>query len=71
MPLALRYFHPSGFFAGIGVSYVDQKVDRSPASALADGSSDFFVVDALAGFRLPKRLRRRVMVLERILSTKG
>ncbi len=36
IPLAVRYFHESGFFAGAGVTFVDQRVDRSTA-AIADG----------------------------------
>ncbi len=56
VPLIARYFHPSGFFAAVGATYVDQKVDRSSNTlGLADGSDSFFVVDAAIGYRFPNR----------------
>jgi len=55
IPLAARYFHPRGFFAGIGASYVHQTVRRSDISPLADGTDEFVVVDATVGYRLPGR----------------
>jgi opacity protein-like surface antigen len=42
VPLGARYFHPSGFFAGAGLTYVNQDVNRSAASGQPDGSDDFF-----------------------------
>jgi tetratricopeptide (TPR) repeat protein/opacity protein-like surface antigen len=57
IPLAARYFHPSGFFAGIGATFVDQEVDRSDAFAGGDdGSDSFFMLDAAIGWRLPNRI---------------
>jgi tetratricopeptide (TPR) repeat protein len=55
LPLTASYFHPSGFYAGAAATYVDQKVVRAPTALLADGTSDFVVVDAVVGYRLPKR----------------
>ncbi len=55
LPVGANYFHPSGFFAGVLASYVDQQVRRSPASTMAQGEDSFFVVDAAIGYRLPKR----------------
>jgi len=55
IPLAARYFHPKGYFAGIGASYVHQTVLRSAISPLADGTDEFVVVDAAVGYRLPGR----------------
>jgi hypothetical protein len=55
VPLGARYFHPSGFFAGAGLTYVNQDVNRSAASGQPDGSDDFFYLDASIGYRLPKR----------------
>ena len=60
-PIRVQYFHPSGFFVGLGVTYVDQEVSRdssvllSPESRLAEGDSDFTVADLGVGYRLPKR----------------
>jgi tetratricopeptide (TPR) repeat protein len=55
VPLGIRYFRPSGFFAGITGTYVDQKVDRFDFSTQGQGSDNFFLVDTSIGFRLPKR----------------
>ena len=57
VPLGVRYFHPSGAFAGFGVTYVNQDVKRTPDNleGLADGNDDFFYLDASVGYRLPKR----------------
>jgi tetratricopeptide (TPR) repeat protein len=52
IPLAVRYFDPLGFFAQIGGTYVDQKVERFEGP---DGSDDFVVLDAALGYRLPDR----------------
>jgi outer membrane receptor protein involved in Fe transport len=59
VPLTARYFHPSGFFAGVGVTYVNQRVERTPfalASGFFDGHDDFFIVDASVGYRFPDRM---------------
>lgn len=55
LPLGARYFDPSGFFAGLGLAYVHQEVRRSPNAAAADGTDDFFLVDASLGYRFPNR----------------
>ena len=55
LPVGVRYFRPSGFFAGVVGTYVDQKVERSATATQADGDDQFFLVDASIGYRLPKR----------------
>jgi tetratricopeptide (TPR) repeat protein len=55
-PVRLQYFHPSGFFAGAGVTYVDQKVDREKGASFDDGDSDFTVGDIAVGYRFPRRM---------------
>jgi len=55
VPAKATYFHPNGFFGSVGVTYVDQEVDRASASDLAQGDSDFTLVDLSVGYRLPKR----------------
>jgi tetratricopeptide (TPR) repeat protein len=55
VPAKVTYFHPSGWFAGLGVTYVDQDVVRSSASTLPQGQSHFTLVDLAAGYRLPRR----------------
>jgi tetratricopeptide (TPR) repeat protein len=57
VPLTVRYFHPSGFFAGLGATYVQQDVELIPfESDLERGSDDFVTLDMVFGYRLPKRL---------------
>jgi tetratricopeptide (TPR) repeat protein len=55
VPVGLTYFHPSGFFAAAGATFVDQDVER-----LADfenqGHDSFFVVDLGIGYRFPDRI---------------
>jgi tetratricopeptide (TPR) repeat protein len=55
VPVKAIYFHPSGFFVGGGVTYVDQEVRKADPAA-AQGDSKFTVFDALAGFRFPNRI---------------
>jgi outer membrane receptor protein involved in Fe transport len=62
LPLDARYFHPSGFFAELGGTFVRQEVELSPASILARDSDNFFLLDAAIGYRLPKR--RGILSLE-------
>jgi tetratricopeptide (TPR) repeat protein len=52
-PLGATYFHPSGFFAGIVGTYVDQEVKSSIS---AEGDDNFFLVDLAVGYRFKKRL---------------
>jgi hypothetical protein len=58
LPLSVRWFHPSGFFASLRGTFVDQQVAVTPGNfdGHAEGDDQFFVVDASAGYRLPKRL---------------
>jgi tetratricopeptide (TPR) repeat protein len=55
LPLTVAYFNPTGFFAAIGGTYVDQDVDRSDTAFQADGDDNFFLVDTSIGYRFPKR----------------
>ncbi|MDQ5908862.1 MAG: hypothetical protein QG599_955 [Pseudomonadota bacterium] len=57
VPLNIRYFDPSGFFAGVGTTYVDQSVNYDSVAnpSATSGSDDFFLLDATVGYRLPKR----------------
>ena len=55
MPLRARYFWKNGLFAGVGATFVYQDVDRFETSPFTDGDDRFGVVDATAGYRLPKR----------------
>lgn len=51
LPVAVKFFHPSGFFSGLTVTYVNQTVQREDIRT----TESFAVLDAGIGFRLPKR----------------
>ncbi|BCT68679.1 TonB-dependent receptor [Nitrosospira sp. NRS527] len=53
-PLSVNYFDPSGIFARITATHVRQEVKRSTASK-NQGISNFELLDAMIGYRLPKR----------------
>ena len=55
VPLSLQYFMPNGFFAGLGVTRVDQTVERSDAASYSDGDSVFTVADVSLGYRFARR----------------
>jgi len=54
-PVTAQYFHPSGYFGAVSVTYVDQEVDRQPSSTYAEGKDNFTVTDMAIGYRLPRR----------------
>jgi Tfp pilus assembly protein PilF len=54
VPVTVRYFDPSGFFAGVRGTYVDQEVDRDNPS-FGEGNSSFFNLDAMVGYRFPNQ----------------
>jgi tetratricopeptide (TPR) repeat protein len=58
LPITARYFHPSGFFAVLGGTFVHQDVKRAGNNILGleDGSDSFFLVNAAVGYRFPKRI---------------
>jgi outer membrane receptor protein involved in Fe transport len=61
--LGVNYFHPTGVFAGVGVTFVHQDVAMdSEVNSLPDGDSDFWLLDAGIGYRLPRR--RGIVSLE-------
>jgi tetratricopeptide (TPR) repeat protein len=55
LPIAVTYFNPSGFFAGVAGTFVDQEVKRSELATQGQGEDNFFLVDLALGYRLPKR----------------
>jgi tetratricopeptide (TPR) repeat protein len=64
-PASLRYFHPSGAFAGLRVTPVNQEVERQ-----GDTNDDTFVlVGAFAGYRLPKRIGIVSIGVENLLNS--
>lgn len=70
VPLALRYFHPCGFFAGINGTYVDQEVRRSEFSTQGQGHDSFFLVDANVGYRFAKRRGLVSLAIKNLFQTR-
>ena len=56
LPIGVRYFDPSGIFAGLTTTGVHQEVKRSPGAAGGEGTDDFVVVDGSVGWRFPRRM---------------
>ncbi|MFT5399502.1 MAG: Tfp pilus assembly protein PilF [Gammaproteobacteria bacterium] len=56
LPISLKYFSESGWYAGITATMVDQEITRDPFALQASGEDSFEVVDLSFGYRLPKRL---------------
>jgi Tfp pilus assembly protein PilF len=67
VPVTVRYFDPLGFFAGIRGTYVHQKVARDNPG-FAEGKSDFFNVDAVAGYRLPHQRGSLTLEVQNLLD---
>lgn len=57
VPLFVRFFHPSGFSASVGTTYLKQEGEFRPANGadFLPGDRSFWVVDAALRYRLPKR----------------
>lgn len=57
VPLGLRFFHPSGLGFGLKTTYFHQdgQFQRRGGSCCESGESDFWIVDAVFNYRLPKR----------------
>jgi tetratricopeptide (TPR) repeat protein len=61
-PLSLNYFNPNGIIAKVVGTYVRQNLERPPETGLRTGNSDFYLLDAIIGYRLPNR--RGILSLE-------
>jgi Flp pilus assembly protein TadD/opacity protein-like surface antigen len=57
IPLGIRFFHPSGFGAGMSTTYHHQDAKFTNLTTGADESEngDFWTVDAAINYRIPKR----------------
>ena len=72
VPLGVRYFDPSGFFAGVGVNFVHQEVDRSDIDVdlgRAQGDDSFTLFDAELGYRFPRRFGQLSLRATNIFDT--
>jgi len=70
LPLGVTYFSPSGVFAGVTGTYVDQTVERSASATQASGSDNFFIVDAALGYRFDKRRGMVSLGVKNLFDTK-
>ena len=55
LPVSVKYFSPSGWYAGVTTTFVDQEVERDPLASQASGDDSFEIIDLSIGYRLPKR----------------
>jgi tetratricopeptide (TPR) repeat protein len=55
VPLGVGFFHPSGLSASFTVTYWNQEGQFVQGPGFVPGSSQFWLVDAAASYRLPKR----------------
>jgi tetratricopeptide (TPR) repeat protein len=60
LPLSARFFHPSGWSAYLGATFLKQDgefsvVNEAGGNDYVPGKKDFWVVDAAVRYRLPKR----------------
>jgi Tfp pilus assembly protein PilF len=55
LPIAVRYFNRERVFAKLGATWVRQHVEQIDPE-LSNSGSKFMIVDALLGYRLPRRL---------------
>ena len=69
-PLGLSYFHPCGFFAGVSGTYVDQEVRRAASSTQGQSQDRFFLVDAMLGYRFPKRFGLVSLGIKNLFGTR-
>jgi len=67
VPVNLSYFHPSGFFAMAGATFVEQDVDRLSGFE-NQGHDSFFVVDLGVGYRFPDRLGIASLQVQNLLD---
>jgi predicted porin len=56
LPLTLNYHNPNGVFASITPSYLKQDIKHQVSTVLVNENDDAWLIDAQAGYRLPKRL---------------
>ena len=54
-PIALRYFDREHIFAKLGATWVRQRVEQIDSEP-SNVASNFMIVDAVLGYRLPRRL---------------
>lgn len=56
LPLALNYHNSNGLFASITPSYLKQDIKHQVSADVVNENDDVWLIDAQAGYRLPKRL---------------
>ncbi|MBS0423859.1 MAG: FecR domain-containing protein [Proteobacteria bacterium] len=55
IPLSINFFNTNGWMSSLIGTYVSQNLDRPNGHTLKTGTHDFFMLDSLIGYRLPKR----------------
>ena len=68
LPLSIRYFDDSGFFARFTTKYLNQTVKRREEASLPDGSDNALLFDASIGYKFRHRLGAIVFDVENIFD---
>ncbi|WP_052700151.1 TonB-dependent receptor [Methylocucumis oryzae] len=57
VPMGINFFHPTGIGAGLKLTYYDQAghFESIKSATIRSGRDDFWIVDAMLSYRLPKR----------------
>ena len=72
-PVMVRYFDPSGIYAGIGATFVHQDVNRSAQDqdfGRKEGDDSFTLFNAEVGYRFPNRYGQISLQATNIFDTK-
>ena len=68
VPLDVRYFSPHGVFAQLTATRIFQRGEFRATPAAVSGEDRFWVLDASAGFRMPRRLGRFAVDAKNLLD---
>jgi tetratricopeptide (TPR) repeat protein len=69
VPFSLRYFSPRQWFVNAKTTWIHQKGEFADLAFAPTGEDNFWVVDAEAGYRLPRRYGRVALVMKNLFDT--
>lgn len=70
IPVGARYFSPSGLFVKADATYVKQQGDFAALAFAPHGEDQFWVVDAAAGYRLPRAYGRLALEIKNLFDAR-
>jgi tetratricopeptide (TPR) repeat protein len=69
IPVTVRYFSPDKWFVNAKSTWISQKGEFAGIAFAPTGKDTFWVVDAEAGYRLPRRYGRVALVMKNLFDT--